>query len=72
MRVFVAGASGAIGKRLVPQLVDRGHNVVGVFKSPSNIEKVRAMGAEPIVVLLQQLALDPIGMNLLPSSFHQL
>jgi len=50
MRVFVAGASGAIGKRLVPQLVDRGHDVVGTFKSPSNIEKVRAMGAEPVVL----------------------
>jgi nucleoside-diphosphate-sugar epimerase len=46
MRVFVAGASGAIGTRLVPQLVDRGHEVIGTFKSPGNAERVRALGAE--------------------------
>jgi 2-alkyl-3-oxoalkanoate reductase len=35
MRVFVAGASGAIGTRLVPQLIDRGHEVVGTATSPT-------------------------------------
>lgn len=50
MKVFVTGASGAIGKRLVPQLVSRGHEVVGAFKSPSNEERVRAMGAKPLVL----------------------
>ena len=50
MKVFVTGASGAIGKRLVPQLVSRGHEVVGAFRSPSNVELVRAMGAEPLVL----------------------
>src|SRR4051812_49786625 len=50
MRVFVAGASGAIGTRLVPQLVDRGHQVVGSFRSPGNAERVRALGAEPIAL----------------------
>jgi len=50
MRVFVAGASGAIGKRLVPRLVQRGYEVVGAFKSPANEERVRAMGAEPVVL----------------------
>jgi nucleoside-diphosphate-sugar epimerase len=48
MRVFVAGASGAIGTQLVPQLLDRGHQVIGSFKSPGNAERVRALGAEPI------------------------
>jgi nucleoside-diphosphate-sugar epimerase len=48
MRVFVAGASGAIGSRLVPQLVDRGHEVTGSFRSPANAERVRALGAKPI------------------------
>jgi len=47
MRVFVAGASGAIGTRLVPQLIDRGHEVIGTFHSPGNTERVRALGAEP-------------------------
>ncbi len=55
MRVFVAGASGAIGVRLVPQLIDRGHEVIGTFRSPGNAERVRALGAEPIALDL----LDP-------------
>ena len=52
MRVFVAGASGAIGSRLVPQLIDRGHEVIGTFKSPGSAEKVRKMGAEPVALNL--------------------
>jgi nucleoside-diphosphate-sugar epimerase len=55
MRVFVAGASGAIGSRLVPQLIERGHEVIGTSRSPANAERVRALGAEPIVLDL----LDP-------------
>src|SRR6266511_621994 len=55
MRVFVAGASGAIGTRLVPQLIDQGHRVIGTFNSPGNAERVRALGAEPIALDL----LDP-------------
>jgi nucleoside-diphosphate-sugar epimerase len=50
MRVFVAGASGAIGARLVPQLIERGHEVIGTFKSPGNAERVRALGAEPVAL----------------------
>ncbi len=52
MRVFVAGASGAIGTRLVPQLIDRGHEVIGTFHSPGNTERVRALGAEPYALNL--------------------
>lgn len=48
MRVFVAGASGAIGRRLVPQLIGAGHQVTGTFKSASSAEKVRQLGAEPV------------------------
>jgi nucleoside-diphosphate-sugar epimerase len=48
MRVFVAGASGAIGSRLVPQLIDRGHEVIGTFRSPGNDEHLRALGAKPV------------------------
>jgi nucleoside-diphosphate-sugar epimerase len=48
MRVFVAGASGAIGSRLVPQLIDRGHEVIGTFHSPASAVRVRALGAEPV------------------------
>ncbi len=50
MRVFVAGASGAIGTRLVPQLIDQGHEVIGTFRSAGNAERVRALGAKPIAL----------------------
>jgi nucleoside-diphosphate-sugar epimerase len=50
MRVFVAGASGAIGTRLVPQLIDRGHEVIGTFRSPGNGERLQSLGAEAIAV----------------------
>src|ERR687898_3196702 len=45
MRVFVAGASGAIGSRLVPPLIERGHEVIGTSTSPEGAERVRALGA---------------------------
>jgi nucleoside-diphosphate-sugar epimerase len=48
MRVFVAGASGAIGTRLVSQLVDRGHEVIGTHHSPGTADRVRAAGARPV------------------------
>jgi len=48
MRVLVAGASGAIGTRLVPQLIDAGHEVTGTHKSPDGAERLRALGAEPL------------------------
>jgi 2-alkyl-3-oxoalkanoate reductase len=50
MRVFVAGASGAIGSRLVPQLIDRGHVAIGTSRSPEKSQRLRALGAEPIVL----------------------
>jgi nucleoside-diphosphate-sugar epimerase len=55
MRVFVVGASGAIGTRLVPQLLDRGHEVIGTATSPERATRVSALGAEAIVLDL----LDP-------------
>lgn len=55
MRVFVAGASGAVGSRLVPQLVERGHDVVGTTRWAEKMEKVAELGAEPVVLDL----LDP-------------
>jgi 2-alkyl-3-oxoalkanoate reductase len=50
MRVFVAGASGAIGTRLVPQLIDRGHEVIGTHVSPASADHLRAIGAEPVAL----------------------
>ena len=50
MRVFVAGASGAIGRPLVPKLVAAGHEVTGITRSESRAEAVRQAGARAAVV----------------------
>jgi len=48
MRVFVAGASGAIGLPLVRQLVAAGHDVVGTHHHPETADRLRALGAKPV------------------------
>lgn len=50
MRVLVVGAAGAIGTRLVPQLTERGHEVIGTSRSPDKAADLRALGAEGIVL----------------------
>ena len=50
MRVFVVGASGAIGRRLVPKLIERGHEVVGSASSAGKAERLRELGAEPVAL----------------------
>jgi len=50
MRVLVVGASGAIGARLVPQLIDQGHEVTGTFRPARSAGRVRMLGAEPIAL----------------------
>ena len=50
MRVFLAGATGAIGKRLVPLLVATGHQVIATTRTPDKVTMLRAQGAEPVVV----------------------
>ena len=49
MKVFVAGATGALGKQLVPQLVAAGHEVTGMTRSASKEDLVRSLGARPAV-----------------------
>jgi nucleoside-diphosphate-sugar epimerase len=49
MRVFVAGATGVIGRRLVPMLLADGHQVTGMSRSPNKVQALRAIGAEPVV-----------------------
>ena len=49
MRVFVAGATGALGRRLVPLLVVGGHQVTAMTRSPGKAAGLRAAGAEPVV-----------------------
>ena len=48
MRVFVAGASGALGARLVPQLIDAGHEVIGTHNSAKGADVLRTLGAKPV------------------------
>src|SRR6266498_5980713 len=55
MKVFVAGATGAIGTQLVPQLAAAGHDVIGMTRSPAKTGMLRALGARPVVAD----ALDP-------------
>src|SRR2546421_8107572 len=55
MRILVAGATGALGKQLVPRLVANGHEVAGMMRSAGKQDAVRVLGATPIVAD----ALDP-------------
>ena len=50
MRVFVAGGTGVVGRRLVPQLVARGHQVTATTTSPAKLELLRRLGAEAVVM----------------------
>jgi nucleoside-diphosphate-sugar epimerase len=49
VRVFLAGASGVLGVRLIPLLVAAGHDVTGMTRSPDRAEPLRALGATPVV-----------------------
>ncbi|BCG71150.1 dTDP-glucose 4,6-dehydratase [Mesorhizobium sp. 113-1-2] len=49
-RIFLAGASGAIGHRLIPQLLAAGHKVTGTTRNADKAATLRALGVEPVVV----------------------
>jgi len=49
MKVFVAGATGVIGRRLVPMLVEAGHDVVGMTRSVEKPGQFPEAGADPVV-----------------------
>jgi uncharacterized protein YbjT (DUF2867 family) len=49
VRIFVAGATGLIGVRLVPLLVEAGHEVAGMTRSPEKAGSLRDLGAEPVI-----------------------
>ncbi|HEU5267350.1 MAG TPA: NAD(P)-dependent oxidoreductase [Jatrophihabitans sp.] len=59
MRVFVAGATGAVGRRLVPQLVAAGHDVVATTRSAAKLGLLQDLGAEAVAVD----GLDPAGVG---------
>ncbi len=50
MRIFLAGATGVVGRYLAPALIERGHEVVGTTRSAAKAESLRAAGVEPAVV----------------------
>jgi nucleoside-diphosphate-sugar epimerase len=49
MRVFLAGATGAIGAPLLERLVANGHHVIGMTRTPAKADALRVAGAEPVV-----------------------
>jgi uncharacterized protein YbjT (DUF2867 family) len=49
MKVFLAGATGAIGRQLVPLLVRHGHVVTAMTRSEAPVEPLRRLGADPVV-----------------------
>jgi len=59
MRIFVAGAAGAIGKRLVPKLVERGHEVTATTRSADKLDQLRTLGAEAVAMD----GLDPVAVG---------
>lgn len=50
MRIFLAGASGTIGRRLLPLLIAEGHDVVGTTRTAANLDRVAEAGAEPVLM----------------------
>lgn len=50
MRIFVAGGTGAIGRKLIPLLIAGGHQVVASTTHPDKFEHLRALGADPVVM----------------------
>jgi len=49
MRIFLAGATGALGSRLVPLLTGAGHQVTGTTRTPAKADALRAAGVEPVI-----------------------
>lgn len=59
MKVFIAGATGALGKQLVPLLVANGHDVVGMTRTEAKRDQLRSVGAQPVVA--DALDADAVG-----------
>lgn len=74
MRIFLAGASGVIGRRLVPLLVAEGHVVAGMTRTPGNVESLRSLGAQPVVcdVFDRGLLLEVVARFVPELVIHQL
>ena len=72
MRVFLAGATGVVGRFLVPQLVAEGHEVVGTSRSADKAARLRDVGAEGVVLdLLDRNAARAAVTAAKPRRMHQ-
>jgi nucleoside-diphosphate-sugar epimerase len=74
VRVFLAGASGVIGRQLLPLLIDAGHHVTGMTRSPEKAAALRALGAEAVLAdALDASAVDAaVGRARPEAVIHQL
>ena len=74
MKVFVAGATGAVGKRLVPLLISKGHHVVATTRTDGKTEALRASGAETIVLdgLNRNAVIDAVVSSRPEAIVHQM
>src|SRR4029077_7942792 len=74
MRIFLAGASGAIGRRLVPLLIAAGHDVAGTTRSADAAGKLEAAGVRPAIVdVYDATALERAAIDARPEAVvHQL
>jgi nucleoside-diphosphate-sugar epimerase len=74
MRVFVAGATGAIGRQLVPRLIAAGHDVVGMTRSDSKRAALIELGATPVVAdaLVPEQVAEAVGSTQPAAIVHQL
>ena len=74
MNIFLAGASGAVGRSLIPLLRTNGHTVTGTTRSPEKAEALRALGAEPVVVdgLDRAAVLDAVAAARPDAIVHQM
>ena len=63
MNIFLAGATGAVGRSLIPLLTDHGHTVTGTTRSPQKADDLRALGAAPVVLdgLDRRAVLDAVA-----------
>lgn len=73
MRVLVAGASGALGTRLVARLIERGHEVVGTYRTPAHADRVARLGATavPLDLLDSRAVLDVVRQAQPDAIVHQ-
>jgi nucleoside-diphosphate-sugar epimerase len=72
--IFLAGASGVIGRQLVPLLIEAGHRVTGTTRSPERADSLRRAGVKPVIVdVFDAVALQSVVADAAPEIvIHQL